>query len=53
MPWTSVNRKSRPGNDNQFRVIEAQEVQDRRMQVVNVNRVLRHIEAEVIGFAAS
>ena len=32
----------------QLRVIEAQQMQHRRVQIVNVNFVLRHVETEII-----
>ncbi len=35
----------------QFRVIEAEQVQQRRVQVVDVDLVLRGVEAEFVGFA--
>ena len=35
----------------QLGVIKAQQVQNRRVQIVNVNGVFRDVEAQVIGFA--
>ena len=32
-------------------MIEAEQVEDRRVQVVDVDFVLRHVEAEVVGLA--
>ncbi len=49
-PLTSVRRKSRPWDlVGQSGVVEAEQVEDRRLDVVDVDRVFGDVEAEVVG----
>ena len=49
-PCTSVSRKSRPWKRNvSRRVIQAQQMQDRRLQIVDVNAILDGGETELVG----
>ena len=51
-PKTSVKRKSRPWKlIGQLGVVEAQEMQNRGVQIVYVHAILDHVEAELIGIA--
>ena len=52
LPATSVRRKSRPWKRiRQLRVVEAQQVQDRRLQVVDVDSVFDGVVAQLVGLA--
>ena len=49
---TPVRRWSRPWNlKRELRVVDAQAVQDRGVEVVDVRRVLGDVVAEVVGLA--
>ena len=52
LPCTSVSRKSRPWKRNvNSRVVEAEQLQQRRVQIVNVDAVFDRVEAEFVRLA--
>ena len=51
-PCTSVSRKSRPAVAiRQLLVIDTEEIENRRVQIVHVHRVLHRFEAEIVRCA--